>query len=110
LKILAYLRHYPPPLDGGAYNYNYHLTKQLCDSGNQITVVTHKDAVPIATQSLTVYPLQSIKTGRYHYATRIQQVIDIINSILSLKNILSKNKFDWVITDAGYIQNLVVFF
>ena len=107
-KILAYLRHYPPPLDGGAYNYNWHLIDELCKSGLNITVMTHKGATYVDTPSLKVYPIQSIKTGRYLYATRVQQIRDILSSIYEVRKMLAREKFDWILTDAGYIQNLIV--
>lgn len=108
MNILAYLRHYPPPFDGGAYNYNWHLIEEIRNAGIHITVLTHQEAKPVNLPGFRVIHVQSIKTGRYHYTSRLHQIQDIFLSIFSIRKALAEARFDFILTDAGYIQNLIV--
>lgn len=107
--ILVFTPHFPPPFDGGAYQYNYHLYNDLSKSGFMITILTHYGSSRQNNSSLNVYPIKSIKTGRHEYPNLIFKGIDVFQNIIILRKFLKGNNFDYIFHDGGYLQSLTVY-
>ncbi len=109
IKILAFIRHFPPPNDGGEYYYNYHLFKKLRQLGCEITILSHLKASTQLIEGIEIIPLGTIKTGRFVYTNKIARIKDFIVNVWTIRQYLSKGKYDFVFSGAGYKGNLTVF-
>jgi phosphatidylinositol alpha-1,6-mannosyltransferase len=109
LRILSFIRHYPPPYDGGEYYYNYHLFKELQRLGCKITILSHSGSAAQPDDGIKIIPIQSIKTGRFVYSRPISKLGDLISNILVMRKHLSGGDYDFVFSGAGYMGNLTVF-
>lgn len=109
VRIIAYLRHYPPPMDGGAYVINFHLFAVLKERGFALTILSHADVKAITSANFSVIPVASIRTGRYKYPSALKKFADLLFSTLALRRELKRGNYAYVFSDAGYLQNLIVF-
>jgi glycosyltransferase involved in cell wall biosynthesis len=109
LKVLAYLRHYPPPWDGGAYYYNYHFFRTLAAMGFDVTILTHALAeANTDSPGVKIIPHEAVKTGRHVYKGALQKATDVVRAALAIRRQLDEGDFPLVFVDTGYIQELVV--
>jgi len=109
LNILAFLRNFPPPNDGGAFVYNYQLFEELQRSGCKVTILSHSESKAQEADGIKVIPIRSIKTGRFVYQHSFKKLFDLIATILEMRKHLSYTRYDFIFSDAGYLQNLTVF-
>jgi phosphatidyl-myo-inositol dimannoside synthase len=109
LKIIAYLRNFPPPNDGGAFHYNYHLFKELHRLGCKVTILSHTESIKQPADGIKVIPIKSIKTKRFVYRYSIVKLVDLVSTVIVMRKHLSNTRYDFIFSDAGYLQNLTVF-
>lgn len=110
-KILAYIRNYPPPFDGGGFYYAYHLLNELSDCDFEITILTHDNAIPSTKETLKILMTKGIKIGRndYIYNSLIKRCSDIFKNIFLLRRLTYQGHYDWILSDTGYLQNLITY-